>query len=86
VTNIVTNIVTGDEKNAANLTRSQVVNVIGERNEKTISAVLATGARIEDVTEAYALATGKSDIVGTGEQSLSGAAAEVYLLLSGDSP
>ena len=73
---------TDDEKNAAHLTRSQVVGVIGERDEKIISAVLATGARVEDVTEAFALATGKSDIVGTGEQPLSGAAAEVYLLLS----
>ena len=62
--------------------REQLQQIVGPIDEQKLAAILASGARIEDVVEAKALADGKSDVVGQGEQVIRGPVKEVLIILT----
>lgn len=64
------------------MTLEQLKQIVGSIGEQKLAAILASGARIEDVIEAKALADGKSDIVGQGEQVIRGPVKEVLTILT----
>ena len=68
------------------MTCEQLKQIVGSIDEQNLAAILASGARIEDVVEAKALADGKSDVVGQGEQVISGPVKEVLIILTGSNP
>jgi len=67
----------------AQITREALEAILGPLDGNKLAAIRATGANIKDITDAKALAEGKSDIVGQGEQPLAGAAMEVLTILRG---
>ena len=66
------------------MTSEQLKHIVGPIDEQKLAAILASGAKIEDVVEAKALADGKSDIVGQGEQVIRGPVKEVLIILTGN--
>ena len=68
------------------MTGEQLKQIVGPMDEQKLAAILASGARIEDVVEAKALAEGKSDVVGQGEQVIRGPVKEVLIILTGSKP
>lgn len=64
------------------MTDEQLKQIVGPIDEQKLAAILASGARIEDVVEAKALADGKSDVVGQGEQVIRGPVKEVLIILT----
>ena len=68
------------------MTGEQLKQIVGPMDEQKLAAILASGARIEDVVEAKALADGKSDVVGQGEQVIRGPVKEVLIILTGSKP
>ncbi len=68
------------------MTGEQLKQIVGPIDEQKLAAILASGARIEDVVEAKALADGKSDVVGQGEQVIRGPVKEVLIILTGSKP
>ncbi|MDQ2090140.1 hypothetical protein [Marimonas arenosa] len=65
------------------ITQESLRAILGEVDAKIIAAVQATGASMKDVEEAKAIADGRSDIVGSGEQALSGPLKQVLTILGG---
>lgn len=61
--------------------RMQLKQVVGSVGDRKLAAILAPGARIEDVAEAKALTDGNSDVVGQGEQVIRGPAEDVVTIL-----
>jgi hypothetical protein len=68
---------------SAPLTIADVRAIVPDLDHARAEAIVATGARAEEVSEAYALATGRNDFEGSGESPLSGATEEVYVILTG---
>ena len=68
------------------MTTEQLKQIVGPIDEQKLAAILQSGARIEDVVEAKALADGRSDIVGQGEQVIRGPVKEVLTILTGNNP
>jgi len=68
------------------LTHDQVIEIVGPMDEETLAAIIATGAKLDDIIEAKALANGKDDIVGKGEREVHGLMMEVFVILTGDRP
>ncbi|MGB5212446.1 MAG: hypothetical protein WBN88_02210 [Anderseniella sp.] len=64
------------------MTREQLQQIVGPIDEQKLAAILASGARIEDVVEAKALADGKSNVVGQGEQVIRGPVKEDLIILT----
>lgn len=60
----------------------QLKHIVGSIEDQKLAAILASGARIEDIVEAKALADGKSDVVGQGEQAIRGPVKEVLTILT----
>ena len=60
----------------------QLKQIVGSIEDQKLAAILVSGARIEDVVEAKALADGKSDVVGQGEQVIRGPVKEVLTILT----
>ncbi len=60
----------------------QLKQIVGSIEDQKLAAILASGARIEDVVEAKALADGKSDVVGQGEQVIRGPVRQVLTILT----
>ena len=63
------------------LTRRNLEKLLGPLNSNTIQALQATGANLQDVTQAFALAERKSDIVGQGEQDIPEPVMQALLIL-----
>ena len=55
--------------------------ILGDVDTEMIGAVQATGASLRDVEDAKAIAGGQSDIVGSGEQVVTGPMSQVLTLL-----
>lgn len=55
--------------------------ILGQVDAQTIAAVQASGASLKDVEDAKAIADGRSDIVGSGEQDLPGPVKQVLTIL-----
>lgn len=68
------------------MTSEQLKKIVGSIGERELAAILASGAKPEDIVEAKALADGKSDIVGQGEQVIRGPVKEVLIILRGSRP
>ena len=68
------------------MTSEQLTQIVGPIDQRKLAAILSSGAKIEDVVEAKALADGKSDIVGQGEQVIRGPVKEVLIILTGNKP
>lgn len=68
------------------MTAEQLKQIVGSIDEQKLAAILASRARIEDIVEAKALADGKSDVVGQGEQVIRGPVKEVLIILTGNRP
>lgn len=64
-------------------TRESLEQILGQVDDNSIAAIQATGASLKDVVDAKALADGKSDIVGQGEQVIPGPVKEVLTILLG---
>lgn len=64
------------------LTPEQVRAVIGSADDEIVAAIIATGAKQEDVVEAQSLAEEQADIVGQGEREIRGPVMEVYVILT----
>lgn len=65
------------------ITRESLEKILGQVDDNSIAAIQATGASLKDVVDAKALADGKSDIVGQGEQVIPGPVKEVLTILLG---
>ena len=68
----------------SSITRENLVQILGQLDENTFAAILASGASIKDVVDAKALADGKSDIVGQGEHAIPGPVKQVLTILQGE--
>ncbi|MGD9536705.1 MAG: hypothetical protein AB7P52_13755 [Alphaproteobacteria bacterium] len=64
------------------LTREQVVAIVGEFSDARIAAILNTGATVEELEEAAALAAGESDVVGREGYKPSRVVATLYDIIS----
>ncbi len=65
------------------ITHERLQQIVGDIDDNKLAAIQASGAKLEDVIEAKALADGKSDVVGQGEQALRGPVKEVFIILTG---
>jgi hypothetical protein len=63
------------------ITMESLTALLGKVDAQVLAAVQATGASLQDVEEAKAIAEGRSDFVGSGEQALSGPVMEVLTIL-----
>ena len=66
------------------LSHEDVTGVVGALDDDKIAAIIATGATMEDLVEAYAWASDETDALADSEKSLSGTVAEVYDILISD--
>ena len=64
-------------------TNENLEEVLGHLDANCFAAIKATGASLTQVIEAKAVVDGKSDIVGQGEQAISGPLKEVMTILQG---
>ncbi len=65
------------------VTRKNLEQIIGNLDDNSYAAIQVTGASLKDIMDAKALADGKSDIVGQGEQVIPGPVKEVLTILLG---
>jgi len=65
-------------------TRKNLEQILGHLNDNSYAAIQATGASLKDIIDAKAIADGKSDIVGQGEQVIPGPVKEVLTILLGE--
>lgn len=68
------------------LSRDDVIRVVGALEDGKVAAIIATGADIEDLTEAFAWANAEDDVLGDQRKSLTGTVAQVYDILTADDP
>lgn len=64
------------------LTAEQVRAIVGEVSAARLMAILKTGATVEELEEAAALAAGESDLVGQEGLQSSRVVAELYEILA----
>lgn len=70
---------------ASPLTRGDVVEVVGPIDDDKIADIIATGATLEELAEAYAWASDEADPLAEEGRSLTGTVAQVYdILISGE--
>ena len=65
-------------------TRESLKEILSDVDDNTLAAIQASGASLKDVMDAKALAEGKSDIIGQGEQVIAGPVKQVLMILSGE--
>lgn len=66
------------------LTRRNLEQLLGPLDDNTLSALQATGANLNDIELAKALADQKTDITGSGEQDIPEPVGQALLVLRGD--
>ena len=64
------------------LTPAQIHAVVGELSDARVTAIMRSGATLEELEEAAALLAGETDIVGQEGQQPSGVVAELYEILA----
>lgn len=69
---------------AATITATDVIEIVGPLTDARITAIVATGATIEQLEEAVAWATGESDVMGELERPVSGPVAAIYDILTAE--
>lgn len=72
------------DKKPQTLVASEVQRLCGDVPDWKISAILATGADVDDIDTAIAWAAGEDDVMGAERRPLDGAAAAVYDILTAD--
>ncbi|MYM54367.1 hypothetical protein [Thalassovita mangrovi] len=65
------------------ISRESLEKILGPIDDNSLAAIQDSGASLRDVSEAKAIADGKSDIVGQGEQAIPGPVKQVLTILSG---
>jgi hypothetical protein len=65
----------------ARLTASQIHDVVGDIDPAKAAAILASGATLEELVEAAALASGEREIMGERPRPMTGNVAVVYDIL-----
>lgn len=73
-----------DEERTEGLSHEDVRHLCGDIVDWKVSAILATGASLDDIEAAVAWDAGEDDIMGEERRPLSGAAAAVYDILIAD--
>jgi hypothetical protein len=73
-----------DAGEAARLDHGEVRRLCGDIADWKISAILATGAEIDDIEVAVAWAAGEDDVMGEARRPLVGAAGAVYDIITAD--
>lgn len=68
-------------KERQGLTREAVRAIVGELSDARVAAILKTGATVEELEEAAALAAGESDVVGQEGHKSSRVVAALYEIL-----
>lgn len=63
------------------ITAHDVIEIVGPLTDARVTAIVATGATIEQLEEAAAWAAGESDVMGELERPVSGPVAAVYEIL-----
>ncbi len=66
------------------LTHDDLRRLCGDIIDWKLSAIIETGASIEEVEEAVAWASGENDVMGEARKPLSGTVAAVYDILTAD--
>jgi DNA polymerase III gamma/tau subunit len=67
------------------ITPQDVRDIVGALDDAKVAALLATGAKPEELEEAMAWASGESDVMGELERPLEGVVARLYeILMSGE--
>ena len=66
------------------VTQENLEKILGQLDDNSFAAIQTTGASVRDIMDAKALADGKSDIVGQGEQAIPGPVKEVLTILLGE--
>ncbi len=66
------------------LAHDDVTDVVGRIDDEKVAAIIATGATLEELVEAYAWTVDESDALADAEKSLSGTVAEIYDILMAD--
>jgi hypothetical protein len=67
------------------VTRTDVIDVVGRIDDEKIAAIIATGASVEELVEAYEWAADEADDLAEAGRSLSGTVAVVYdILVAGE--
>lgn len=70
----------------ANVSREQVIEIVGRINDTRVAEIIATGATPAQVTEAFAWLSEDEYLGGELEKPLSGVVAQVYEILRADEP
>lgn len=73
-----------DEEGATRLGQDDVRHLCGDIADWKVSAILVTGADLDEVGTAVAWAAGEDDVMGEERRPLSGPAAAVYDILVAD--
>jgi hypothetical protein len=66
------------------LHRQDVTGIVGVLDDDKVAAIIATGASVEDVAEAFVWVNAEDDVMGEVRKSLSGTVADVYDILTAD--
>jgi hypothetical protein len=75
---------TESDRDLANATAGDVVEILGPMPDARIAAILATGATLEQLEEAAAWAAGESDVMGDLRRPVIGPVADVYDIITAD--
>lgn len=68
------------------LTREKIIDIVGPLEDDQIAAILATGASVADVMEAFAWLSEDEYLGNALQRPMSGVVAEVYEILQADEP
>lgn len=66
------------------LTRQDIRDVVGSIDDSVAADIIASGATMEDLVEAYAWAADETDALADAEKNLSGQVARVYEILTAE--
>ena len=66
------------------LTHDHVVRVVGHIDDDKIAAIIATGATVDELVEAFAWASDETDVLGEARCSLRGRVSSLVDILTAD--
>ena len=66
------------------LTRQDIIGVVGRIDDSIAAEIIATGATLEDLVEAFAWSSDETDALADAEKTLNGQVARVYEILTSD--
>jgi hypothetical protein len=78
------NMTTPKQEPTAELTHDEVRRLCGDIVDWKLSAIIATGASLEEIEECVAWISGLDDVMGEERKPLTGKVAEIYDILTSD--